>query len=75
MAAMEMEKVVRALPELLAISSRVWIDYGEGADARYISFRKPQGGTDSIVEDNVVYHYDGDLLVGMTVIGVKAAFG
>jgi len=23
----------------------------------------------------VVYHYDEDLLVGMTVIGVKAAFG
>ncbi|GAG04917.1 unnamed protein product [marine sediment metagenome] len=51
------------------------IDYGEGADARYISFRKPRRATDSIVEDNVVYQYDGDLLVGMTVIGVKAAFG
>ena len=41
----------------------------------YISFRKPQRATDSIAEDNVVYHYDEDLLVVMTVIGVKAAFG
>jgi len=32
MAAIEMEKVVRALPGLLAISRRVWIDYDEGAD-------------------------------------------
>jgi len=32
MAAIEMEKVVRALPELLAISRRVWIDCDEEAD-------------------------------------------
>ena len=57
----------RALPELLAISRRAWIDYDEEADVLYISFRRPQRATDSVVEDNVVYHYDGDLLAGMTV--------
>jgi len=71
MAEIRLQKVMDSLPELLSISPRVWIDYDKEADVLYISFRKPQRATDSIVEENVVYHYDGELLVGMTIIGVE----
>jgi uncharacterized protein YuzE len=73
MAAVELTKTIEALPELVSISRQVWIDYDEGADVLYISFRKPQRATDSVLEGNIVYHYDGELLVGMTVIGLRAA--
>ena len=73
MAAVELTKTIEALPELVSISRQVWIDYDEEADVLYISFRKPQRATDSVLEGNIVYHYDGELLVGMTVIGLRAA--
>jgi len=41
----------------------------------YLSFRKPQRATDSVMEENIVYHYDGEELVGMTVMGFKAGWG
>ncbi|MEW5717263.1 MAG: DUF2283 domain-containing protein [Chloroflexota bacterium] len=68
----EMRNVYSALPSLLSISSHVWIDLDEAADVLYISFRKPQQANDSVMEDNVVYHYDGEQLVGVTIIGARA---
>lgn len=73
MATVELTKTIEALPELVSISRQVWIDYDEEADVLYISFRKPQRATDSVLEENIVYNYDGELLVGMTVIGLRAA--
>jgi len=73
MAAVDLTKTIEALPELVSISRQVWIDYDEEAHVLYISFRKPQRATDSVLEGNIVYHYDGELLVGMTVIGLRAA--
>ncbi len=68
----EMRNVYSALPPLLAVSSHVWIDFDEEADVLYISFRKPQQAKDSVMENNVVYHYDGEQLVGITIIGARA---
>ena len=68
----EMRNVYSALPSLLSVSPHVWIDYDEAADVLYISFRKPQQANDSIMENNVVHHYDGEQLVGMTILGVRA---
>lgn len=64
----EMRNVYSALPSLLSVSSHVWIDLDETADVLYISFRKPQQATDSVMEKDIVYHYDGQELVGMTII-------
>jgi len=72
MAETKVEAMMGSLPQLLSISQTVWIDYDEEADVLYLSFRKPQRATDSLAEDNVVYHYDGEQLVGITVIGFKA---
>lgn len=41
---------VGGLPELLAISPKVWVDYDAEADVLYISFRKPQRATESELE-------------------------
>lgn len=71
-ATLEMRHVYSALPSLLSVSSHVWIDLDEAADVLYISFRKPQLANDSVVENNVVYHYDGEQLVGVTIIGARA---
>ncbi|MBI1929992.1 DUF2283 domain-containing protein [Candidatus Poribacteria bacterium] len=49
-------------------SRRIWIDYDDEAEVLYISFRKPQQANDSIMADNVIYHYRDDNLVGLTVL-------
>ena len=54
--------------------NQVWIDYDKEADVLHISFRKPQQANDSVMENNVVYHYDGKELVGVTVINARAMF-
>jgi uncharacterized protein YuzE len=67
----EMQSVFSALPSLLSVSPHVWIDYDESADVLYISFRKPQQANDSVMDNNIAYHYDGEKLVGVTIIGVR----
>jgi uncharacterized protein YuzE len=46
----------------------IWIDYDEEADVLYVSFRKPQRANDSLLEDNIIYHYRDRDLVGLTVL-------
>lgn len=71
-ATIELQNVYSALPSLLSISPHAWIDYDEAADVLYIGFRKPQQATDSVMEDNVVYHHDGGQIVGISIIGARA---
>ena len=54
--------------------SKVWSDYDKEADVLYVSFRKPQQAQDSTMEDNIIYHYDGKELVGLTIVGAQALF-
>lgn len=73
MATVAVEKAIRGLADLIALSPHLWVDYDEGADVLYLSFRRPQQAKDSTLEKNVVYHYDGEELVGLTIMGFKAA--
>ena len=53
-------------------SKQVWIDYDEEADVVYISFEKPQGATDSeLNEDNVLVRKRGGKIVGMTILNAS----
>jgi len=52
-------------------SKRIWIDYDDDADVLYISFQKPQNADESEMEENIIYHYQGEDLVGITVIGAE----
>lgn len=65
--------ILKSIPYLLtAPSKRIWIDYDQEVDVLYISFRKPQNANDSILEDdNIVYHYDNEELVGITVLSAS----
>jgi uncharacterized protein YuzE len=58
------------IANLLALPARqVWTDYDREADVLYVSFRKPQQATDSIMEDDGnIYHYRDDELVGVTIL-------
>jgi len=52
-----------------------WVDYDEETDTLYISFRKPQCADDSIMEDDSIYHYAGEELVGVTILHAKTCKG
>ena len=71
MAAIEIDRLLTPLPALLSLSDHIWIDYDAEADVLYLSFRKPQQATDSELNDNVVYHYHQNDLVGLTIIGFQ----
>lgn len=67
--ALDLDAFIKPLPELLAFSKRVWLDYDREADVLYISFRKPQQANDSELEENIIYHFRDEELVGATIIG------
>lgn len=49
----------------MATSKKIWTDDDDEADVLYISFYKPQKANDSVMEDNVIYHYRDEKLVGI----------
>ncbi len=60
------------IPYFIKFSQKhYWVDYDEETDTLYISFRKPQCADDSIMENDIIYHHDGDQLVGVTVLHAK----
>ena len=68
--------ILNSIPYLLmAPSKRIWTDYDNEADVLYISFYKPQKANDSIIEDNVIYHYRDRKLVGITVLRAAETYG
>lgn len=67
------EDILRAAVDMLKLpSKKVWADYDDQADVLYISFRKPQNASDSAMEDDLIYHYDGDELVGITITNARS---
>jgi uncharacterized protein YuzE len=60
----------KLIPLLLQLPShQLWADYDAEGDVLYLSFEKPQQATDSVMgEDGNVYHYRGELLVGVTIL-------
>lgn len=40
----------------------------------YISFQKPQQANDSIMEDDITYHYRNKELVGVTILNAKKIY-
>jgi uncharacterized protein YuzE len=65
--------VTRFLPAVAQLvklpKRRMWIDYDDGADVLYISFRKPQRATDSRMrDDGIIVHWRGKEIVGLTIL-------
>jgi uncharacterized protein YuzE len=53
---------------------KLWMAYDEEGDVLYISFRRPQKATDSRMEGDLIYHYRGEELVGVTILHAKGAY-
>jgi uncharacterized protein YuzE len=67
--------ILDSIPYLLAApSNKIWTDYDNEADVLYISFRKPQQANDSVLEENAIYHYRDEKLVGITVLRAAETF-
>ena len=68
--------VLESLPHLLKLPSKqMWFDFDEEADGLYVSFERPQGATDSELDENgIVTRYRGDRLVGVTILNARKRF-
>ncbi len=50
-------------------SKKMWVDYDEGADVLYLSFKRPQRATDSEMLDNgIIVRRKGKEIVGVTIL-------
>ena len=66
----DLQSVLAALPSFLNLPvRRFWVDYDEDADVLYLSFRKPQGATDSEMDDDgIIVRTRGAEVVGVTIL-------
>jgi len=63
--------IVSSIPHLLNMpSKRFWVDYDDEADVLSLSFRKPQQANDSVMDDDIIYHYH-EQLVGLTILHAR----
>jgi uncharacterized protein YuzE len=47
----------------------VWLYYDTEADTLYVNFKKPSRATDSdLTDDDVIIRYEGDEVIGFTVL-------
>jgi uncharacterized protein YuzE len=69
MAMMDLKEYLKLAPVVRGTPHRyLWSSYGEEADTLYISFKKPSHATDSEITDNVIIPYEGDEVIGLTVL-------
>jgi len=68
--------ILQSVPHQLNMpSNHIWFDYDQDTDVLYVSFRKPQHADDSELNENIITHYSGDQIVGITVIDAKKYAG
>jgi uncharacterized protein YuzE len=67
------DDLLDSLPHLLKLPSKqMWFDFDEEADVLYVSFERPQGATDSELNENgVLTRYRGERLVGVTILNAR----
>jgi len=50
----------------------LWLSYDLEADVLYVNFKKPSQATDSeLTDDNIIIRYEGDEMIGFTVLHVS----
>jgi len=64
MAAIEIERMLTLVPQLLEIPhSRIWTTYDKDADVLYDNFKKPGHADDSkITDDDIIVRYEAGKL-------------
>jgi uncharacterized protein YuzE len=73
MAAVEVERMLNLVPQLLEIPHRrIWTTYDEEADVLYVNFKKPSHADDSeITDDDIIIRYEKGQIVGITVLNAS----
>lgn len=66
----DVREMLKATSHLIKLPAKqLWIDYDEEADVLYVSFRRPQDATNSVMTENgLVLRYKGRQLVGVTIL-------
>jgi uncharacterized protein YuzE len=74
MALLNIAEYLRVLPAAMhAPSGSLWTTYDVEADVLYVNFRKPSIATDSeLTDDDIIMRYDGDELIGLTILHARS---
>ena len=77
MGAVEVEKILTIVPELLEIPySRIWTSYDKEADVLYVNFKKPSHADDpELTDDDIIIRYEKGEIVGVTVLNASKRRG
>jgi len=77
MGAVEVEKILTIVPELLDIPySRIWTSYAKEADVLYVNFKKPSHADDpELTDDDIIIRYEKGEIVGVTVLNASKRRG
>jgi uncharacterized protein YuzE len=73
MAAIEIERMLTLVPQLLEIPhSRIWTTYDKQADVLYVNFKKPSHADDSeLTDDDIIVRYEKGQIVGLTILNAS----
>jgi len=70
MAQIAIDQYLKLIPAVKQAPRKfLWSSYDAEADVLYINFKKPSHATDSeLTDDNVIIRYEGDSIVGLTIL-------
>lgn len=73
MATISLDSIMKFVPQVLQLQQKnIWLSYDEEADVLYLNFKKPSHADDTELLDNdVIVRYEGDEIVGMTVLNAS----
>jgi uncharacterized protein YuzE len=73
MAAIEVERMLPLVPQILEIPHRrIWMTYDKEADVLYVNFKKPSHADDSeLTDDDIIIRYEGGQIVGITILNAS----
>lgn len=73
MAAVEVERTLILVPQLLKIPHRrIWMTYDKEADVLYVNFKKPSHADDSeLTDDDIIVRYERGQIVGITILNAS----
>jgi uncharacterized protein YuzE len=73
MAAIEIERMLTLVPQLLEIPhARIWTTYDKEADVLYVNFKKPSHADDSeLTDDDIIVRYEAGQIVGITILNAS----
>lgn len=77
MAIADIQSYINLIPAIKQMpESALWISYDREADTLYINFKKPGAATDSeITGEDVIVRYEGDSVIGLTVLHASKRAG